>query len=292
MAAVEPHLPAPPVIYPAVVIEPSHGWVSLRLKELWAYRELLGFLAWRDVKVRYKQAALGVAWAIIQPLMQMVIFTIFFGRLANIDSGGIPYPIFAYAGLLPWSFFAHGMTESSNSLVGSANLIKKVYFPRLIIPLAAILSGAIDFLLAFALLILLMVHYKVVPAATSPAILPLFLLVIAVSTGGSLWLAALNVQYRDVRYVVPFLVQMWLFVTPIIYPSSAVTARLAKAGLPGWVYGLNPMAGVVEGFRWAIFARGPFPAALIETSVAVTAVLMVTGAMYFRRMEKNFADLV
>jgi lipopolysaccharide transport system permease protein len=275
-----------------VVIQPSRGWVSLKLRDIWEYRELLYFLVWRDVKVRYKQTLLGAAWAILQPAMTMVVFTIFFGRMAQVGSDGLPYPLFSYAGLLPWTFFAQGLTQSSNSLVSSANLIKKVYFPRLVIPLGAILAGLIDFLLAFLLLLVLMAHYSVWPSTTL-VWLPFFLiLALATSLGTGMWLAALNVKYRDVRYVVPFFAQIWLFVTPVIYPTSRVLGKLADAGLPGWLYGLNPMVGVVEGFRWALFGRIPFPAGVVLASSVVAALLVMSGAFYFRRMERAFADVV
>jgi lipopolysaccharide transport system permease protein len=277
---------------PVVVIRPSRGWVSLRLGDVWEYRELLYFLVWRDVKVRYKQTLLGAAWAVLQPAMTMVVFTIFFGRLAQVGSDGLPYPLFSYAGLLPWIFFAQGLTQSSNSLVGSANLIKKVYFPRLVIPLSAILAGVVDLLIAFSLLLGLMGYYKTWPSATVLWLPLLLFLALATSLGAGLWLAALNVEYRDVRYVVPFFSQIWLFVTPVIYPGSRVLKKLAEAGLPGWLYGLNPMAGVVEGFRWALFGQVPFPAGVVAASGAVAALLVVTGAFYFRRMERAFADVV
>ncbi len=231
---------------PITRIAPSHGWVALELRELWAYRELLYFLIWRDVKVRYKQTALGAAWAIIQPFFTMIVFSLFFGSLAKVPSDGIPYPIFSYAALVPWTFFANGLNQSANSLVGSANLIKKVYFPRLAMPLAAVLSGVVDFALAFVVLLGLMAWFGVAP--TGHVIwLPAFLVLALVSAlGVGLWLAALNVQFRDVRYVVPFLTQFWLFATPIAYPSSLLPEPWRS------LYGLNPMAGVVEGFRWAL----------------------------------------
>ena len=281
-----------PSTLPVVVIQPSRGWVPLKLRELWEYRELLYFLVWRDVKVRYKQTLLGAAWAIIQPAMTMVVFTIFFGRMAQVGSDGLPYPLFSYAGLLPWTFFAQGLTQSANSLVSSANLIKKVYFPRLVIPLGAILAGLIDFLLAFLLLLVLMAHYSVWPTATLVWLPSFLFLALATSLGTGMWLAALNVKYRDVRYVVPFFAQIWLFVTPVIYPTSRVLAKLAEAGLPGWLYGLNPMVGVVEGFRWALFGRGSFPGPVLAASGFVAAFLVASGAFYFRRMERAFADVV
>ncbi len=276
----------------SIVIEPSTGWVPVRLRDLWDYRDLLYFLIWRDVKVRYKQTVLGAAWAILQPTLTMVVFTIFFGRIAGISSDGLPYPIFSYAALLPWTFFAQGLSQSSNSLVGSQNLITKVYFPRLIIPLAAVMSGVVDLFLAFLVLLAMMGFYGIWPGLTI-IWLPLFLaLAFATALGVGLWMSALNVEYRDVRYVVPFLVQIWLFITPVIYPTSAVTDRLESIGLPAWLYGLNPMVGVVEGFRWALLGVGSRPGPLILASAAVTALITVSGAFYFRRMEQTFADVV
>jgi lipopolysaccharide transport system permease protein len=276
----------------SIVIEPSKGWVPVRLRDLWEYRDLLYFLVWRDVKVRYKQTVLGAAWAILQPTLTMVVFTIFFGGIAGISSDGLPYPIFSYAALLPWTFFAQGLSQSSNSLVGSQNLITKVYFPRLIIPLAAVLSGVVDFFLAFLVLLAMMAFYGIWPGLAI-IWLPLFLaLAFTTALGVGLWMSALNVEYRDVRYVVPFLVQIWLFITPVIYPTSAVTDRLESIGLPAWLYGLNPMVGVVEGFRWALLGVGSRPGPLILASAAVAALITVSGAFYFRRMEQTFADVV
>jgi homopolymeric O-antigen transport system permease protein len=277
---------------PVVVIEPSRGWISLRLGEFWEYRELLYFLVWRDVKVRYKQTLLGAAWAILQPLLTMVVFTIFFGRLAGIGSDGVPYPLFSYAALLPWTFFAQGLTQSSSSLVGSSNLIKKVYFPRLIIPTATVLAGVVDFLLAFVVLLGMMAWYGFWPKG-AVFMFPLFLLLaLTTSLGVGMWLSALNVQFRDVRYVVPFLVQIWLFVTPVIYPMSKVTAKMKELGIPTWLYGLNPMAGVVEGFRWALLGTHTHPGDVLVASISMSVVLLLTGALYFRRMERIFADVV
>ncbi|HEX8160371.1 MAG TPA: ABC transporter permease [Pyrinomonadaceae bacterium] len=267
-------------------VAPSRGWVSLRLGELWAYRELLYFLVWRDIKVRYKQTALGAAWAVIQPFFTMVVFSLFFGRLGKMPSDGIPYPIFAYAALVPWTFFANGLTESSNSLVGSANLIRKVYFPRLAVPVAAVLAGLVDFAVAFAVLVGMMLYYGVAPTA-NVLWLPLFLLLaLAAALGTGLWLSALNVQFRDVRYVVPFVTQFWLFATPIAYPSSLLPEPWRT------LYGLNPMAGVVEGFRWTLLGTNTKPGAMVALSALVAALLLAGGAFYFRRMEKTFADVV
>jgi len=259
---------------------------------VWAYRELLYFLIWRDVKVRYKQTVLGAAWAILQPLMTMLVFTIFFGGLAKVGSDGLPYPIFSYAGLLPWTFFAQGLSQSSASLVGSSNLIKKVYFPRLVIPISSVLGGLVDFAIAFVVLFGMMSYYGIWPSAAVVFLPLLLLLAIGAALGVGMWLSALNVEYRDVRYVVPFFVQLWLFVTPVIYPASTVAAKLRELGLPTWLYGLNPMAGVVEGFRWALLGTGSRPGPVLLASVAVTVLLLSSGAFYFRKMERTFADVV
>lgn len=268
------------------ILRPSRGWVSLKLRELWEYRELVYFLTWRDVKVRYKQTILGAAWAILQPLLTMVVFSIFFGKLAKIPSDNIPYPLFSFAALVPWTFFAHGVTQSSNSLVTSANLIRRIYFPRLAIPLATIFSGAVDFVVAFGVLLVMALFYGITPTLNI-VWLPAFLLLAAVTAlGVSLWLTALNVMYRDVKYVVPFLVQFWLFATPIAYPSSLLHEPWRT------LYGINPMAGVVEGFRWALLGTSPGPGPMIYASAAAAVLLLVGGAYYFRRSERSFADLV
>jgi len=283
--------PAPQADLPTLVIRPSKGWISLRWKEFWEYRELLYFLIWRDVKVRYKQTILGAAWAILQPVATMVVFTIFFGRLAKVGSDGLPYPLFSYAGLLPWTFFAQALGQSSDSLVGASNLLKKVYFTRLVIPASSALAPAVDFSIALIVLAGMMIYYRVYPTLAI-LWLPLFLLLsFATALGVGMWLSALNVQYRDVKYVVPFFVQIWLFVTPVIYPTSQVTKKLAEMGLPAWLYGLNPMAGVVEGFRWALLGTGTRPGGVVLASAGVAALLLVSGAFYFRRMEKTFADV-
>jgi len=272
---------------PMVRIEPSKGWVSLKLHELWAYRELLYFLVWRDVKVRYKQTVLGAAWAIIQPLFTMVVFSVFFGKLAKIPSDGIPYPIFSYVALVPWMFFAQGLNQASNSLVRHANLIKKVYFPRLAMPIAKVLAGTVDFALAFIVLLGMMFAYGIVPTVNA-LWLPLFLfLALITSLGTALWLAAMNVQFRDVGYIVPFIIQFWLFATPIAYPSSLIQHPLLRT-----LYGINPMVGVVEGFRWALLGTDTAPGPIIAVSTLVAVALLVSGAFYFRRMEKTFADVV
>jgi lipopolysaccharide transport system permease protein len=269
-----------------VRLEPSSGWVGLRLRELWAHHELVYFLIWRDVKVRYKQTALGAAWAVIQPLFTMIVFTLFFGRLARIPSDGLPYPIFTYAALVPWMFFANGLAQSADSLAGSANLLRKVYFPRLAIPVATVLSGVVDFAIAFSVLLLMMLAYGVWPTANVLWLPALLLLALCTSLGVGLWLSALNVQYRDVRYVVPFLVQFWMLATPIAYPSSMIPEPWRT------IYGLNPMSGVIEGFRWALLGTGHPPGMMLAVSVAVSLALLVGGAFYFRRLERTFADIV
>lgn len=271
---------------PLTRIEPSEGWVSLGLRELWKYRELLYFLTWRDIKVRYKQTVLGVAWAIIQPFFTMVVFSLFFGRLANIPSDEVPYPIFSYAALVPWQFFANGLSQSSASLVGSANLIKKVYFPRLVIPISAVLSGVIDFALAFVVLLAMMFFYGIMPTSAIVWLPLLLLLALVTSLGVGLWLTAMNVQFRDVRYIVPFLVRAWMFATPIAYPSSLLDEPWRT------LYGVNPMVGVIEGFRWALLGTQTAPGPIILVSAVVAVGLLVSGSYYFRRMERSFADVV
>jgi lipopolysaccharide transport system permease protein len=275
-----------------VVIRPSTGWVALNLAELWAYRELLFFLVWRDVKVRYKQTALGAAWAILQPLLSMVVFTIFFGRLAGVGSDGLPYPIFSYVGLLPWTFFSQGVGQASTSIVSTATLVQKVYFPRLIIPLAAIVSGIVDFAVAFVVLLGMMPFYAVRPSWKLVFLPPLLLLAFAATTGIGLLLAALNVRYRDVRYIVPFCIQLWLFATPVIYPMSRVAEKLDALGIPLWVYGLNPMVGVVQGFRWSILGTGTGLESVLVTSIVTSSLLLGAGLVSFRRLERTFADVV
>jgi lipopolysaccharide transport system permease protein len=275
---------APP---PHLRLQATKGWISLRLGQLWEYRELLYFLTWRDIKVRYKQTFLGASWAILQPFLTMVAFSFFFGRLAQVPSDNIPYPIFSYVALIPWTFFASGVTQSANSLVGNSNLIKKVYFPRLTMPISGVLVGLPDFLLAFIVLVFMMVFYGLYPTVASILWLPLFLMLALITAlGVGLWLAALNVEYRDIRYVVPFLIQFWLFVTPIAYSSTMLEG-------PGRIlYGLNPMVGVVEGFRWALLGRGEPPGPMVAVSGVVAIVILIGGLFYFRRMEKTFADIV
>jgi len=273
-------------------IKPPGRWNFVNLSHLWEYHELLYFLVWRDLKVRYKQTVLGVSWAILQPVFSMIVFTVFFGKIAGIGSEGIPYPVFSYAALLPWTFFAQGLTQSSGSLVSSANLIRKVYFPRLIIPVSSVLAGVIDFLLAFSFLFVLMAYYDVWPNRSIVWLPFFFVLAFATVLGVGLWLSALHVKYRDVKYIVPFIVQMWLFVTPVIYPASAVTQRLEAASLPSWIYGLNPMTGVVEGFRWALLGSQSLPLDLIVASAVVSTTLVISGLVVFGRLERSFADVV
>ena len=269
-----------------VHIEPSKGWVSLKLRELWEYRELLYFLIWRDVKVRYKQTVLGAAWAIIQPFFTMVVFSVFFGRLAKVPSDGMPYPIFSYVALVPWTFFANGLNQAVTGLVSHANLIKKVYFPRLAIPIARVLAGTVDFVLAFLMLLGMMLAYGIVPTV-NVVWLPLFLLLALItSLGTALWLSAMNVQFRDVGYIVPFITQFWMYATPIAYPSSLLPEPWRT------LYGINPMAGVVEGFRWALLGTDTAPGPIVIVSSLAAVALLISGGFYFRRMEKTFADVV
>jgi lipopolysaccharide transport system permease protein len=273
---------------PSVItrIKPAKGWIGLNFRELWKYRELSYFLIWRDLKVRYKQTVLGAAWAIIQPLLTMLVFSLFFGKLARVPSDGVPYPLFAFTGLVPWTFFANAITQSSNSLIGSQHLITKVYFPRLVIPIASVLSGILDFVIAFAVLIGMILYYGFTPGITILTIPFFFLIALITALGTGLWLSALNVEFRDVRYIVPFLSQFWLFSTPVAYPSSLLAER--------WqiIYALNPMVGVVEGFRWALLQTPNPPAPVLAVSTITAIFLLVTGALYFKRMERTFADVV
>ena len=271
---------------PVVRITPPGQWWILPLAELWAYRELIYFFVWRDIKVRYKQTAIGAAWAVLQPLLTMIVFSLFFGRLAHIPSEGLPYPIFYYSALLPWMYFAAALQNSTTTIVENQRLVTKVYFPRLALPLASVLSGLVDFCVSFLMFIVLMLYYRI---HVSWAILmfPAFLLLaVLTALGVGLWLSALNAIYRDVRYVVPFLVQFWLFASPVAYPSSLVPAKWR------WLYGLNPMAGVIEGFRWSLAGRGAPPVRLIVVSSAVVLVVLLSGLAYFQKMETTMADVV
>jgi len=270
---------------PLVTIEPTKGWVSLQLRDLWVYRELLYFLIWRDVKVRYKQTALGVAWAIIQPLFTMIIFTLFFGRLAGVPSDNIPYPVFAYAGLLPWTFFSNAITNSGNSLVGSANLITKVYFPRMIIPAAAVGAGLVDLAISFLILIPLMIYYKISVTWNILMFPAVVLLTALLALAVGMWLSALNVKYRDVRFALPFIVQLWMFVSPVIYPTSFLPPRFR------WILSLNPLTGVIEGYRSALLGRF-FNWSALAIATVITLAVLVYSSFAFRRMEKEFADII
>ena len=270
---------------PLVTIEANKAWNASELRDLWAYRELLYFLMWRDVKVRYKQTELGIAWAIIQPLLTMLIFTLFFGRLAGVPSDNVPYPIFAYAGLLPWTFFANAIGNSGNSLVGSANLITKVYFPRMIIPGAAVAAGLVDFAIGFVILVVLMFYYGIAIGWGLLMFLPLVLLTTLLATGMGMWLSGLNVKYRDVRFALPFLIQLWMFVSPVIYPASFLPSQFR------WLLWFNPMTGIIEGYRSSLFGL-PFNWIALGSSAAITLLLLVYAAYSFRRMEKSFADIV
>jgi len=271
---------------PRVRLKPTSGWRTVNFQELWQFRELLYFLSWRDVKVRYKQTALGAAWAILQPLLTMLVFSVFFGKLAKMPSDGIPYPIFAYAALVPWTFFANGITQSSNSLVQSANLLKKVYFPRLIVPISSVLSGVVDFMFSFIVLAGLMLYYSYLPTVNILWLPAFFLLAFVTALGVGVLLSAINVQFRDVRYTVPFITQFWLFATPIAYPSSLLSEPWRT------MYGVNPMVGVIEGFRWVLLGSEAVSGPMILLSSAVACTLLLSGLFYFRRMERSFADVV
>ena len=271
---------------PKLIIRPERGWVPIDVRQLWVYRELCYFLIWRDIKIRYRQTVLGFAWAIIQPLLMMIVFSLFFGTLAKVPSENIPYPLFNYAALLPWTLFANGITRSSNSLVQEANVIRKVYFPRLFLPLAGILSPLVDFAVAFVILIGMSFYFGYYPNVVMFWILPLLLLELMLALGIGLWLSAINVEYRDVSYIVPFLIQIGLFASPVVYSSTIVPERFQTA------YGLiNPMAGIIEGFRWAILHTEP-PSYLLAASSIIIIVILISGAFYFRRREKAFADVV
>ena len=271
---------------PRTILKPSRGWVSLKLGELWEYRELLYFFIWRDVKVRYKQTVMGLAWAILQPFFTMVIFSLFFGQLAKMPSDGAPYPIFSYAALIPWMFFANGLNQASNSMVVNSNLINKVYFPRLAIPIASVLGGLVDFVPSFLMLLGMMVYFDIYPTVNVVWIPAFLLLALVTALGIGIGLSALNVHYRDVRHTVPFLVQCWLFATPIAYPSSLLPESWRT------IYAINPMVGVVEGFRWALLDTGTTPGPMIVVSSLAALALLVGAALYFRRMERTFADVI
>lgn len=271
---------------PTLVIEPSRRFPRLGARELWAYRGLFWFLVWRDVKVRYAQTALGAAWAVLQPVLTMVIFTVIFGRFARMPSGGVPYAVFALAALVPWTYFAAALTGASGSLTANTGLITKVYFPRLVVPFAAALAGLLDFAIGFGFLAAIMLVYGVVPTPAALVVVPAAVLAMLVTVmGAGAWLAALNVQYRDVRFAVPFLVQVWMYVSPVIYPASLVPERYRT------LYALNPMVGVIEGFRAALLGAGPVPWTALGLSFAAGTLFFVTGTLYFRRTERVFADV-
>jgi lipopolysaccharide transport system permease protein len=269
-----------------IILRPPKGWGALNLKDLWVYRELIYFLTWRDLKVRYKQTALGAAWAILQPFLTMVVFSIFFGGLLNVSSGDVPYPVFSYTGLLPWIMFSKALTDASRSLVVNRNMITKVYFPRMVIPLSSVLSSVVDFAIAFVILLGMMLYFQIIPTAAVWT-LPLFILLALITALGiGLWLSSLNVMYRDIGYALPFLTQLWFYLTPIVYSATIVPEE--------WriLYALNPMVGVVEGFRWALLGTDTAPGPVVAVSSVIAIFLLISGMFYFRRMERNFADLV
>ncbi len=269
-----------------IEIEPSRGWEALDLRGVWEYRELVWFLIWRDIKVRYKQASLGIAWAVIQPVMTMLVFTLIFGRLAQLPSDGLPYPVFTFTALLPWQLFSGALTGSANSVVNSASLISKVYFPRLVIPIASVMATLVDFSISFGVLLGLMAWYGI-SLRLAVVVLPLLvMLALTIALAVGLWASALNVRYRDVRHVMPFVVQFWLLASPVAYSTSLITTPMWRA-----VYSLNPMVGVIEGFRWAVLGSTP-PSVLVVPSVLVTAVLFAGGLFFFRRTEASFADVI
>jgi len=278
-------LPSPPIVR----ITPPSGWWAIRFGELWEYRELVYFFVWRDIKIRYKQTAIGAAWAVLQPFLTMLIFSLFFGALAHIPSQGLPYPIFYYSALLPWMYFAASLQNATNTIVENQRVITKVYFPRLALPISAVFSGLVDFAISFLMFVAMMAYYHIHPTL-AVFWMPVFLLMaVLTALGMGLWLSALNAIYRDVRYVVPFLVQFWMFASPVVYPSSLVSARWPKWA---WLYGLNPMVGVIEGFRWSIAGSGDPPGRLVLISAGVVLVVLLSGLAYFQRMETTIADVV
>jgi lipopolysaccharide transport system permease protein len=271
---------------PTRIIRPHSGWAPLDLAQIWRHRELVLFMAWRDIQLRYRQTLLGVGWAVLQPLSTTVVFAVFFGRLGKIPSDGLPYPVFALTGLIPWQLFAYALLQSSNSLVENQTILRKVYFPRVIVPLASVGAGILDFLVSFLILIAAMAWYRIGVSWRLLALPPLVLLALVTALGVGLWLATLNVRYRDIRYTVPFLTQLWLFATPVAYPASIVPERWRP------ILGVNPMAGVVEGFRWALLGTGEVSTGLLAISSAVAVAFLVSGLFYFRRMERGFADVI
>ena len=281
-ARAEVEIPAPAVVR----IAPRRGWLDLQLGELWSFRELLYFFVWRDVKIRYKQTVVGVAWAVLQPFLTMVVFSLFFGALAKIPSNGLPYPVFYYCALLPWVYFAGALQLATNTVVEQQRVITKVYFPRILLPISAVCSGLVDFAIGFLLFVAMMFYYGIFPGAAILVVVPLLLLAVLTALSCGLWLSALNAMYRDVRYVVPFLVQFWMFASPVAYPASLVPERWR------WLYGLNPMAGVIEGFRWALTGQGQPPNVMLAASTAVVLALLFGGLIFFQRAEGTLADVV
>jgi lipopolysaccharide transport system permease protein len=292
MASVTARPPAvaPPLVQagvsPTVRIEPPRGWLELRLREVWDYRELLYFFVWRDVKIRYKQTAIGIAWVILQPLLTMGVFTLFFGRLAKLPSQGLPYPVFYFAALVPWMYFSYALQSATNVVVENQRVITKVYFPRLVLPFSAVLSGLVDFAIGFVVLAILTLAYGIRPTMAALWLPFLLLLAILTALGVGLWMSALNALYRDVRFVMPFVVQFWMFASPVAYPSALVPERWR------WLYGLNPMAGVIDGFRWALTGHGQPPGPVMLASAAMVVVVLVGGLFFFQRMESTVADRV
>jgi lipopolysaccharide transport system permease protein len=292
MASVTARPPAvaPPLVpacaSPTVRIEPPRDWLELRLGEVWDYRELLYFFMWRDVKIRYKQTAIGIVWVILQPLLTMGVFTVFFGRLAKLPSQGLPYPVFYFAALVPWMYFSYALQSATNVVVENQRVITKVYFPRLVLPFSAVLSGLVDFAIGFVVLVILTLAYGIRPTIAALWLPLLVLVAILTALGVGLWMSALNALYRDVRYVMPFVVQFWMFASPVAYPSALVPARWR------WLYGLNPMAGVIDGFRWALTGHGQPPGLVMLASAAMVAVVLVGGLFFFQRMEGTVADRV
>jgi lipopolysaccharide transport system permease protein len=292
MASVTAHAPA--VAHPLVQtgtsltvrIEPQRGWLELRLREVWDYRELLYFFVWRDVKIRYKQTAIGIAWVVLQPLLTMGVFTLFFGRLAKLPSEGLPYPVFYFAALVPWMYFSYALQSATNVVVENQRVITKVYFPRLVLPFSAVLSGLVDFAIGFVVLAMLTFAYGIRPTLAALWLPLLLLLAILTALGVGLWMSALNALYRDVRYVMPFVVQFWMFASPVAYPSTLVPERWR------WLYGLNPMTGVIDGFRWALTGHGQPPGAVMLASAAMVALVLIGGLFFFQRMESTVADRV
>jgi lipopolysaccharide transport system permease protein len=277
---------ATPAEYPVVRIEAHRGWLALDLGEVWAYRDLVYFFVWRDIKVRYKQTVIGAAWAILQPVLTMLVFSLFFGRLAKIPSGGLPYPIFYYSALLPWMYFATAMQAATNIVVENQRVITKIYFPRVVLPIASVMAGLVDFAISFAVFLALMAYYRIVPGKAVIWLPGFLLLAVLTALGVGLWLSALNAMYRDVRYVVPFLVQFWMFASPVAYSSSLVPVKWR------WLYGLNPMAGVIEGFRWALTGHGEPPGILLAASAAAVVLLVLSGLVYYHAMEGTISDVV